>query len=575
MAQALVDNRYTRGRPLGSGGMAEVYLAHDEVLDRDVALKVLKDKYAGNEEFVRLFRREARSAARLNHPNIVSVYDQGRSEDGTYYIAMEYVSGGTLKDLVLGEGALDPETATKFASQIAQALGHAHEHGVIHRDIKSRNILLTQAGYAKVADFGIARAATATTTSSRPGPILGTPGYISPEQAMGQPVDARSDLYSLGVVLYEMLTGNLPYSGEDPTSMAFQHVHGPLRSPREANPDVPEPLNALTTKLLAKDPEDRYTSAVELADDLERVRSGLPSHSVATEKTTEIITAPLLSSEDQRGQRMALPPRVAAPIMEVFKSGTRVRGRPLRTLAMALCGVLLLGGLAWALMQDQSIPETPGSEEASSTEEEAAPATVQVPELYYASEAESTLADAGLEIGNWNEASDDTVPAAVVIAQDPEAGTTVEEDTAVDIVVSTGPQQAPAAIQGAPSSVSDAAGSQGGLTAQPAASNAAGLKQVPAAVQGAPASIDAATGSRQEAPAAQSAAPSATGQTQAPASVQAAPQAVPFGVDVGSRQEAPTPRAASAPIQSASGPSVSDKTEQKEKKTTKELAPKG
>jgi hypothetical protein len=162
-----------------------------------------------------------------------------------------------------------------------------------------------------------------------------------------------------------------------------------------------------------------------------------------------------------------------------------------------------------------------------------------------------------------------------VIEQDPEAGTTVEEDTAVDIVVSTGPEQAPAAIQGAPSSVSDAAGSQGGLAAQPAASNAAGLKQVPAAVQGAPASIDAATGSRQEAPAAQSAAPSATGQTQAPAVVQAAPQAVPFGVDVGSRQEAPTPRAASAPIQSASGPSVSDKTEQKEKKITKELAPKG
>ncbi|HVF00355.1 MAG TPA: protein kinase [Rubrobacteraceae bacterium] len=347
MAQTIVDNRYTRARPLGSGGMAEVFLAHDEVLDRDVALKVLKDKYAGDDEFVRLFRREARSAARLNHPNIVSVYDQGRSGDGTYYIAMEYVSGGTLKDRVLGEGELDPDTATKFASQIAQALGHAHEHGVIHRDIKSRNILLTQAGYAKVADFGIARAATATTTSSRQDPILGTPGYISPEQAIGQPVDARSDLYSLGVVLYEMLTGTLPYGGEDPASMIFQHVHGPLRSPREANPDIPEPLNALTTKLLAKDPEDRYASAVELADDLERVRSRFSPLSVAAEKTTtEIITAPLLPSRDQRGQMMALTPRVAAPIMEVVKSGARVWGRPLRTLAMALCGVLLLGGLA-------------------------------------------------------------------------------------------------------------------------------------------------------------------------------------------------------------------------------------
>jgi eukaryotic-like serine/threonine-protein kinase len=576
MPQTIVDNRYTRSKPLGSGGMAEVYLAHDEVLDRDVAIKVLKEQHAGNEEFVRLFRREARSAARLNHSNIVSVYDQGRSEDGTDYIAMEYVSGGTLKDRVLGEGAVDSHGATEVAIQIAQALGHAHEHGVIHRDIKSRNILLTQAGYAKVADFGIARAATATTTGSRSHPILGTPGYLSPEQAMGQPVDPRSDLYSLGVVLYEMLTGTLPYSGEDPASMAFQHVHGPLRSPREANPDIPEPLNALTTKLLAKDPEERYASAAELVDDLERVRSGLSPLNVGTEKTaTKMITTPLLSSREQQGQTTTIRQYVAAPIMEVFTSGVRGRGRLVRTLAMALGAVLLLGGLAWALMQDQSIPETPGSEEASSAEGIASPSIVQVPELYYASEAEGTLADAGLEIGNRNEASDDTVPAGVVIEQDPEAGTTVEEDTAVDIVVSTGPEQAPAAIQGAPSSVSDAAGSQGGLAAQPAASNAAGLKQVPAAVQGTPASIDAATGSRQEAPAPQSAEPSATGQTQAPAVVQAAPQAVPFGVDVGSRQEAPTPRAASAPIQSASGPSVSDKTEQKEKKITKELAPKG
>jgi eukaryotic-like serine/threonine-protein kinase len=552
MPQTIVDNRYTRARPLGSGGMAEVYLAHDEVLDRDVALKVLKDKYAGNEELVRLFRREARSAARLNHPNIVSVYDQGRSEDGTYYIAMEYVPGGTLKDRVLGEGALDPNTATKFASQIAQALGHAHKHGVIHRDIKSRNILLTQAGYAKVADFGIARAVTATTTSSRPDPILGTPGYISPEQATGQPVDARSDLYSLGVVLYEMLTGTLPYGGEGPASIAFQHVHGPLRSPREANPDIPEPLNALTTKLLAKAPEDRHVSAAELADNLERVRSSLSPLSVAAEKTTtEMITAPLLSG---RGQRMGLPPRVAAPIMEVFKSGTRVRGRLLRTLAMALCGVLLLGGLAWALTQDQSALETSGSEEVSSTEEEGTPSTVQeIPELYKASEAESALADAGLEIGALNEVSDAAIPAGVVIEQDPEAGTTVEEGTAVDIVVSTGPEQVPAALRAAPTPVG-AGSQQPPPAAQPTASKAAGPKQVPAAVKGAPVSVD--DGSSQEAPAAQSAAPSATGQKQA-----SAVQTAPTGVDTGSPQEAPTSQAASATIQTTSSSSASDKTE--------------
>jgi eukaryotic-like serine/threonine-protein kinase len=535
--------------------MAEVYLAHDEVLDRDVALKVLKDQYAGNEEFVRLFRREARSAARLNHPNIVSVYDQDRSEDGTYYIAMEYVAGGTLKDRVLDEGALDPHAATEFASQIAQALGHAHEHGVIHRDIKSRNILLTQMGYAKVADFGIARATTATTTGSRSHPILGTPGYISPEQATGKPVDPRSDLYSLGVVLYEMLTGTLPYSGEGPASVAFQHVHEPLRSPREANPNLPEPLNALTTKLLAKAPEDRYASAAELADDLKRVRSGHSPLNVSTEKTTtEMITPPLLSSREQQGQTTTIRQYVAAPIMEVFKSGTRVRGRLLRTLAMALCGVILLGGLAWALTQDQSALETSGSEEVSSTEEEAAPSIEQeVPELYDASEAESALADAGLELGDRNEVSDAAIPAGVVIEQDPEAGTTVEEGTAVDIVVSTGAEQVPAALQAAPTPVG-AGSQQPPPAAQPAASKAAGPKQVPPAVQGAPVSFG--TGSSQEAPAAQSAAPSAMGQEQA-SDVQAAPT----GVDPGSRQEAPTSRAPSATIQTASSSSVSDKTE--------------
>jgi eukaryotic-like serine/threonine-protein kinase len=508
----MVDNRYTRTRLLGSGGMSDVYLAHDEVLDRNVALKVLKDKYAENEEFVELFKREARSAAALSHPNIVSVYDWGCSEDEMYYIAMEYVSGGTLKDRVLGEGALDPDAATEFASQVAQALGHAHEHGVIHRDIKSRNILLTETGYAKVADFGIARAATATTTSSRSSLVLGTPGYISPEQATGKPVGPQSDLYSLGVVLYEMLIGTLPYDGEDPVSMPFQHVHGPLRSPREANPTIPEPLNALTTKLLAKDPEDRYASAVELADDLERVRSGLFPLRVATEKTTEMITAPLLSSRDQRGQRTALPPRVEAPIMEVFKSGTRVRGRLLRTLAMALCGVLLLGGLAWALTQDQSVPETSGSEEASPTKEAVASSTAQeVPESYNASEAEGALADADLKLGDQNEASHVAIPADHQIEQDSGVGTTADEGEAVDVAVSTGSQKPPAT---------------------------------------------------------QAAAPSAADPKQAPAAVRAAPEAAPNGVVADTRQEARSARASSTTSQTASTSPVSD-VEKKGKKTEK------
>ena len=236
MPRTRIDNRYAIVGLLGSGGMAEVYLAHDEVLDRDVALKILRGQYVNDEEFVRLFRREARSAAALNHPNMVPVYYWGRSEDGTYYMAMEHVPGGNLKDRVREGEPLSADAAAGMVLQVADALSFAHERGVIHRDVKPHNILLTEVGYVKVADFGIARAANATTTTSRSSPVMGTAGYISPEQAMGGPVGPQSDLYSLGVVLYEALTGDLPYRAEDPVALAMKHVNEHPRSPRQANP---------------------------------------------------------------------------------------------------------------------------------------------------------------------------------------------------------------------------------------------------------------------------------------------------------------------------------------------------
>ncbi|MGI9049075.1 MAG: Stk1 family PASTA domain-containing Ser/Thr kinase, partial [Rubrobacteraceae bacterium] len=289
--QQLVDNRYRIVKPLGSGGMADVYLAHDNVLDRDVALKVMSGRYAEDEEFVERFRREAQSAAALSHPNIVSIYDRGVSEDGTYYIAMEYLSGGTLKDRILNRGALPPRTAAAVAMQMAEALQAAHKSGVIHRDIKPHNILITESGDLKVTDFGIARAASSS-TMTRTGLILGTAHYTSPEQAMGEDVGPASDLYSLGVVLYEMLTGELPYDADTPIGIAMKHVNGHLRPPNEVTPRIGAGLNAVTMRLLAKDPLDRYASAAELIDDLERVIGGLePANATTLMMTTRAMPA--------------------------------------------------------------------------------------------------------------------------------------------------------------------------------------------------------------------------------------------------------------------------------------------
>ena len=272
--------------------MADVFLAHDNILDRDVALKVMSTRYASDEEFVERFRREAQSAAALSHPNIVSIFDRGSSEDGTYYIAMEYLPGGTLKDRILRRGALPARTAAAVALQIAEALRCAHERGVIHRDIKPHNILITESGDVKVTDFGIARAADATTIS-HPGDILGSAKYMSPEQAMGEPVGPASDLYSLGVVLYEMLTGRVPFEADSRAGVPVKHVDERPRPLREVNPDVPEAIEALVMRVLAERPEDRYGSAAELIGELERVREGLsPASAPADEGTTAPLETP-------------------------------------------------------------------------------------------------------------------------------------------------------------------------------------------------------------------------------------------------------------------------------------------
>ena len=264
-----MDNRYGIVRTLGSGGVADVYLAHDEVLNREVALKMLNRERSRDEEFVERFRREAQSAAALSHPNIVSIYDRGEDEGGSCYISMEYLPGGTLKERISRDGPLPPSVAAEVAVQISAALGAAHERGVIHRDIKPQNVLVTRSGDVKVVDFGIARAESETSLT-RANLVLGTAAYMSPEQAAGGRIGPRSDLYSLGVVMYEMLTGELPFEGEDPVAVAMKHANASPRPPKEITPGIPEALNDLVVRLLAKDPGDRPASADTLEDEIQR-----------------------------------------------------------------------------------------------------------------------------------------------------------------------------------------------------------------------------------------------------------------------------------------------------------------
>src|ERR671924_1021696 len=286
LLNTLFDGRYRILRKLGTGGMANVYLAEDEVLGRRVAIKILNDRHAGDDQFVERFRREAKNAASLSHPNIVSIYDRGEAE-GTYYIAMEYLDGRSLKELIVARGPAPVNVAIDYARQILAAIRFAHRHGIVHRDIKPHNVLVDGEGRLKVTDFGIARAGVSQMTEA--GSIIGTAQYLSPEQAKGAPVDQTSDLYSLGIVLYELLTGAVPFTGDTPVEIAMKHLSKVPEPPSSNRPDLPAALDQVVLRALAKDPEDRYGSAEEMDAELARVADGLPASTETAEAATAVL----------------------------------------------------------------------------------------------------------------------------------------------------------------------------------------------------------------------------------------------------------------------------------------------
>ena len=498
MERTLIDGRYELRALAGSGGMADVYLAYDRVLDRHVAIKLLKARYVEDEEFVERFRREAKSAAALVNRYIIPIFDWGEADDGSYYIVMEYVPAGDLEDRMKGEGRLSPNAAADVALQVAEALQAAHERGIIHRDVKPRNILIAGSGHIKVADFGIARAVESTTISQS-GDILGSMNYMSPEQAAGKRVGPGSDLYSLGVVLYEMLTGSVPFDVAAPADVAAEHIEKPPPRPKTLNPEVPEGVDAIVMRLLATNPEDRYGSADEVIADLRRVRAGLLPEALFP------VEPPATAPADAAAQTLVLPASTAAG-----RTGTRLR-KIMWLLAVFAVLVAALGVGGWSLLRDDvpaagggkvgdprhaaerpraghenvAVPsvkdlgeqrarerlekagfrvevrtrESPEEDIGQILEQSVAggdeiregskivltvgegPQAAKVPDLVGLtfSEAEGELEQAGLLLGGVEEVTSETVPAGVIASQDPEAGSTLEPGSYVYLTSSIGP----------------------------------------------------------------------------------------------------------------------------------------
>jgi serine/threonine-protein kinase len=391
----MVDGRYRIICRIGSGGMADVYEAEDTQLGRRIALKLLYRRFAEDAEFVERFRREASSAAGLNHPNVVQVFDRGEW-DSTYYIAMELLAGRNLKQIVREHGALEPALAVDIVLQILKAERFAHRRGVVHRDIKPHNVIVDDEGRAKVTDFGIARAGASDMTET--GSIMGTAQYLSPEQAQGHPVDARSDLYSTGIVLYELLTGTLPFDADSPVTIALKQVSEDPLPPRQRNPAVPPALDAVVLRALQKDPADRYQDADQFIAALEAAMSG------GYVETVSVYEDPVAELEEE----------------------DRANWRRIAIIALVVIALAALAFGAYALLTpDQTeVPDVVGKRSGTAAQQ---------------------LQSAGFEV-DIVPIQSDTVADDRVAGQRPEPGELADEGSTVTITVSSGPGEAPIPI---------------------------------------------------------------------------------------------------------------------------------
>ncbi|MEU4196730.1 Stk1 family PASTA domain-containing Ser/Thr kinase [Kribbella sp. NPDC026611] len=440
----LVGGRYEEGEPLGRGGMADVRRGVDNRLGRAVAIKRLRVDLASDATFQARFRREAQSAASLNHPTIVSVYDTGEEPDPNGsgvtipYIVMELVTGKTLRDLIREGRKIMPERALEITSGVLEALDYSHRAGIVHRDIKPGNVMLTPQGQVKVMDFGIARAvADTSSTMTQTAAVIGTAQYLSPEQARGETVDARSDLYSTGCLLYELLTGRPPFVGESPVSVAYQHVREQPLPPSSFDPDIPPEVDAVVLKALAKSREERYQSASEMRADIHRVLAGqqvtAPMAAVAeTRAMAPTTVAPVAATQAfrQTGGDDLLPP--GGDDLEEDPRGRRNRGLAYFLLGLAIVAIAVG---AYALFTNLG-NDNKGAGGGPTT---SAPAKVDVPDVTGKSLTEATtlLTAKNLKVASSSEKSD-TVGRGSIIRQTPQGGTQADEGSTVTVVVSSG-----------------------------------------------------------------------------------------------------------------------------------------